>query len=71
MSRWVWGDVGPSKKYPYLVETLFAWVVGIALILLVVLIPVAWFVAIRESYKASEKGTRRSYRFGWTNRPWK
>jgi hypothetical protein len=53
------------------VESVIAWIIGIALMLIAVLIPVAWFISIRESYKASEKGTRRSYRFGWTNKPWK
>jgi hypothetical protein len=52
-------------------ETVFVWLVGIALMLFVVFIPVAWFLAIRESYKANDKGTRRSYRFGWTNKSWK
>jgi hypothetical protein len=53
------------------VETVIAWIVAIALMLIAVFVPVAWFIAIREIYKESEKGTRRSYRFGWTNKPWK
>jgi hypothetical protein len=62
---------GVEENYPWRMETVIAGILGVALMLLAIVIPVAYVFSIGESYKSSKKGTRKSYRFGWTNEPWK
>jgi len=52
------------------VETIFAWVFGIALIGFMVIYPLALIFSVYEDTKKKE-GTRRSYKYGWFNQPWK
>jgi hypothetical protein len=60
-----------KENYPLRMGTVIAWILGAALMVLAIGIPVAYVYSIRESYKASKRGTRKSYRSGWTNKPWK